>query len=196
MSVTDGQDANQTTFNNAFVSKSVDSTVSSNIHLNDSDVTNGNAVTQIQREFNSLNSFVGKSVNAAKDVKPTWANNFYGSTTDDLQQRAEAHDVAIDGIQTQVDAINNLMPNKETFVLSTTDITNQYIDLSSVAFTDSIHFIVKGGGSMLEGALYDYSVDYTGGVGGFTRISFLNDLATGGSSELVSTDVVQVAYFI
>lgn len=84
--------------------------------------------------------------------------------------------------------------NKETFVLSGTDITNQYVDLGHVALTNSVIFMVKGAGSLLEGASYDYSVNYTGGAGGNTRITFLNDLATGGAAALVATDVVQVNY--
>lgn len=85
-------------------------------------------------------------------------------------------------------------PNKETFVLNGTDITNQYVDLAQVALTNSIIFMVKGAGYLLEGASYDYSVSYTGGAGGKTRITFLNDLATGGTAALVATDVVQVNY--
>jgi len=83
---------------------------------------------------------------------------------------------------------------KETFTLSGTDITHQYIDLAHVAVTGSIFFEVQGGGLQLEGASYDYSVSYTGGSGGNTRISFLNGLATGGVSALVASDVVQVSY--
>lgn len=86
------------------------------------------------------------------------------------------------------------IPNKETFVLSGTDITNQYVDLAHVARTNSILFQVKNAGALLEGASYDYSVSYTGGAGGNTRITFLNDLATGGNAALVATDVVQVNY--
>lgn len=83
---------------------------------------------------------------------------------------------------------------KELFTLSGTDITNQYIDLTQVAKTDSIMFMVKGGGLQIEGASHDYSVSYTGGGGGKTRITFLNDLATGGNSALIATDVVVVKY--
>lgn len=84
--------------------------------------------------------------------------------------------------------------NKETFTLIAGDITNQYIDLANVALTGTIHFIVKGLGPLLEGASHDYSVSYTGGAGGNTRINFLNDIATGGGSALIATDVVQVVY--
>jgi len=83
---------------------------------------------------------------------------------------------------------------KETFTLSAGDITNQYIDLGQVAKTDSIHFIIKGGVPTLEGASHDYSVNYTGGAGGNTRITFLNDLATGGAAALVAADIIQIAY--
>jgi len=85
-------------------------------------------------------------------------------------------------------------PNKETFVLSSTDITHQYLDLAHVARTNSIIFMVQGSGYLLEGTSYDYSVSYTGGVGSNTRITFLNDLATGGNAALVAGDVVQVNY--
>lgn len=84
--------------------------------------------------------------------------------------------------------------NKELFVLSSTNITNQYIDLAHVAKTNSIDFVVQGSGSQIEGAGYDYSVSYTGGAGGNTRITFLNGLATGGGSALVASDVVVAHY--
>lgn len=83
---------------------------------------------------------------------------------------------------------------KETQVLDGTDITNQYIDLGFEAAVDSITLMVKGAGAVLEGASYDYSVSYTGGSGGVTRITFLNDLATAGASALVATDVLQIQY--
>ncbi len=84
--------------------------------------------------------------------------------------------------------------NKETIVLSGTDITNQYVDLAHVAKTNSINMQVKGGAAIIEGASYDYSVSYTGGAGGNTRVTFLNDLATGGASALIAADVLQFQY--
>ena len=87
-----------------------------------------------------------------------------------------------------------ITPKKETFTLVAGDITNQYLDLTEEAKVDSITFIVKGGGPLLEGASHDYSVSYTGGVGSKTRITFLNDIATGGAAALIATDVVQIKY--
>lgn len=84
--------------------------------------------------------------------------------------------------------------NKELFVLSGTNITNQYVDLAHVAKTNSIYLAVKGAGAIIEGASYDYSVSYTGGSGGNTRVTFLNELATGGASALIAGDVVVFQY--
>lgn len=93
-----------------------------------------------------------------------------------------------------VGAGGSMTPKKELFTLSSGDITNQYIDVTQVALTDSIDFLVKGGGVQIEGSSYDYTVSYTGGAGGKTRIAFANDLATGGLSALVSGDIVVVKY--
>lgn len=85
--------------------------------------------------------------------------------------------------------------NKERIALSGTDITNQYIDLAHVAQNNSITFMAKGGnGLFIEGGADDYSVSYTGGAGGNTRITFLNDIATGGPSALTSSNIVVVQY--
>lgn len=83
-------------------------------------------------------------------------------------------------------------PKKDTFTLSATDITNQYIDLSYVALTDSIDFQF---GVTVQREGVDYTVSYTGGAGGVTRITFANGLATGGVSALVAGDVVVIKYF-
>jgi hypothetical protein len=100
------------------------------------------------------------------------------------------------GVLSFAPASGAVVSEKETFTLSSGDITNQYIDLSNVAATDSIQFLIKGSGVMLEGASHAYSVDYTGGNGGNTRITFLNEIATGGSAALVAGDIVQVAYIV
>jgi hypothetical protein len=109
MAVTDGQDADQTTFNNAFVSKTVDSTTVGKITLANVDAASGATVTNQQRETNSLNSFTGRASGTAHDVKPTWTNNDVGTSTDDLKTRIDlltalfnnlsghTHDVSVTG---------------------------------------------------------------------------------------------------
>jgi hypothetical protein len=187
MSVSNGQPCDQTTLNNAYVSKTTDSSISANMELADSDVTNGNTITQVQRELNSISSFTGHSINTAKNVKPTWSNNFYGTTTDDLQQRAEAHDAAIDTLQTQVNSIPVFYSEKETFILDAGDIISQLVSLSNTPNPGSVMVLVKDSGVVLEGALYDYTVSTA-------DIVFQNDLATGGGAALVAGDVLQISY--
>jgi hypothetical protein len=75
---------------------------------------------------------------------------------------------------------------KETFTLSAGDITNGYVDLANVARTDSIDFVISGLVSR-EGT--DYTVSYTGGAGGNTRITF-----SGHTPTLAASDVVTVKY--
>lgn len=84
--------------------------------------------------------------------------------------------------------------NKETFILSGSDITNQYLDLAHVARTNSVIFLIQGLQNAIEGTSYDYSVNYTGGAGSNTRVTFLNGLATGGQSALIAGDIVQINY--
>lgn len=81
---------------------------------------------------------------------------------------------------------------KETMTLSAGDITNQYIDLAHLAAAGSIHFLVRGANNpMWEGAAYEYTVSTVGGV---SRLTFLNDIATGGLTALTAGDIVQIVY--
>lgn len=90
MAVTNGQPANQDTFNNAFVSKTVDSTMAAILALADVDAASGTSVTNAQTEFNAINSFIGGTINSLKDYLPTWTNNDVGASSDSLKARAEA----------------------------------------------------------------------------------------------------------
>lgn len=81
---------------------------------------------------------------------------------------------------------------KAAFTLSATDITNQYVDLVDVAAQDSIDFSVAGAPSQFE--TIDYTVNYTGGSGSKTRITFAGGLASAGVSALASGDIVSVSY--
>lgn len=95
MSVSNGQNLDETTFNNAFVSKTADSSIASEVELADADAVSGSTVTNVQRELNSLNSFLGKVLNTAKDLLPTWATNNVGSSSDDVKTRVEALDANV-----------------------------------------------------------------------------------------------------
>ena len=77
---------------------------------------------------------------------------------------------------------------KESFTLTNTDITNQYIDLAYEVDANSIvGFVGRLGIHNTE----DYT---TSVVSGKTRITFANSLATGGAEELVAGDKLFFTY--
>jgi hypothetical protein len=84
---------------------------------------------------------------------------------------------------------------KESFTASAGDESNGYLDLAQVAGSNSIivHAYDPGTGdqaALTEGASLDYTVSYTGGVGGATRITFTGAVAF----ALTNTCKVQVHY--
>ncbi len=79
----------------------------------------------------------------------------------------------------------------EALTLSAGDITAQYKDLTQVAVTKSIQFFVNG---VWQRPTTDYTINYTGGAGGKTRLTFAGDLATGGAAELIAGDVIHIQY--
>ena len=81
---------------------------------------------------------------------------------------------------------------QESFTLNGSDITNQYVDLTKVASRDSVK-LHPGCGPMQVAGL-DYTLSYTGGVGGKTRVSFAGDLATGGAAALVAGDIIYITF--
>lgn len=87
MSVTNGQKADQTTFNNAFVSRTVDTGTLGKLALNNADAASGTAVTNSQAEHNSAASFIGKAINAARNALPAWTSSVVGSASDSLFTR-------------------------------------------------------------------------------------------------------------
>lgn len=89
-------------------------------------------------------------------------------------------------------AVSAKRAKKQAFTLSATDITNQFVDLSSIAEDGSVMLAVAGAGAQFEGD--DFTVNYTGGVSGKTRVTFVGGLASAGVSALVSGDKIVVTY--
>ena len=65
---------------------------------------------------------------------------------------------------------------EEEFILNATDISNAYIDLAIVASRASVLLFPRFG--IRQKDVVDYTVSYTGGTGGKTRISFTGDLGS------------------
>src|SRR6185437_3514466 len=85
--VVDGQPVNQSITDAAFIYKNANDTMPFILALADVTSPSGTGVTNIQAEFNSLNSFLGKTINTAYNVLPSWTHNDLGSSTDSVFAR-------------------------------------------------------------------------------------------------------------
>ena len=90
--VANGQLANQTTFNNGFVSRGGDTDTLGKLDLINTDPLSGPSVINTQKEINSLDNYTGRPSGSAQAATPSWTSNEKGSPTDTLKARAEAHD--------------------------------------------------------------------------------------------------------
>lgn len=101
-------------------------------------------------------------------------------------------EVKVDGSTIKINGSNQLESVKakqDIITLSAGDIANQYVDLSATAYSASSVLVSPVGGPIQELGV-DYTVSLTGGVSGFTRISFAGDLA----SVLVAADKLIVRF--
>jgi hypothetical protein len=96
--------------------------------------------------------------------------------------------VASGKLQAQINNFVGADAEEQTFTLNGTDITNQYIDLAFEAMVGSVQVFPKGGPK--QTLTDDYTLNYTGGAGSATRISFAGDLA----STLVAGHKLMVNY--
>lgn len=77
---------------------------------------------------------------------------------------------------------------KESFTLTNTDITNQYVTLANQAIDQSVKVYFQG---LLQTQGTDYTLSVVSNV---TRITFAGDLATAGAISLVTGDALEVYY--
>lgn len=92
MSVSNGQIANATTFNNAFPSRIVDTSIAGKIDLNNNAAVSGANVTNAQREINGLGAYTGRAAGSAFDSTPTYANQNKIANADTLKVAIEKLD--------------------------------------------------------------------------------------------------------
>lgn len=104
------------------------------------------------------------------------------------QTRAEAAELALSNRATALEAASLEFMAPELFVLTGTDISHGYIDLSSLAVQYSINAFVDRL-AIHEGADYTVSV-----VGGKTRMTFIGSLVTPGQEKLTAGDEIRVKY--
>jgi hypothetical protein len=114
-----------------------------------------------------------------------------------LQQNLDGSlEIKLDGSSLSVSASgikSNIIWHKESYAITSTLTSGAFFDLDHVAEVDSISAFVDRL-AIHEGASEDYSVSYTGGVGGVTRIAFLNALVTPGQQQLSNGDTIFFKY--
>jgi hypothetical protein len=116
--------------------------------------------------------------------------------------------VKVDATTVKINGSDNLESTKAisyAYTLTSTDITNQYVDITTgngfpssnpvygtSALTNSVLVVPNGGLQQLKGT--DYTVSLTGGSSGSTRITFAGDLANGGNAALIAGDILTISY--
>ena len=173
MSVSNGQIANQTTFNNAFVSRTAISTDTASIFaLNNAQAISGTALVNAQREFNAESSFSGMPLNSAKNVKPSWTSTAVGTNVDDLRVRAEALTAKAGLLQVQVDKATIWRKFTVPFGSFTAAGLTEDIELFEMPAQTILHAaVIKnttafGGGSL---SAYGLSIGLAGALDCFTE---------------------------
>lgn len=96
MGIVNGEAVDQVYTNAAFIAKNNADQMPYQLDFTGSQPSSGPTVTDVQRNINSINSFVGASTNAAYNALPTWATNNRGLSTDSVFLRVKAIDTAFD----------------------------------------------------------------------------------------------------
>jgi len=94
--VTDGQPVDAATTDAAFLHKNAPEQMPTQLDLTYSNPSSGANVVDIQKNINSISSFLGWILNSVYNVLPSWATNNRGLSTNNVKQRIEAIDTAFD----------------------------------------------------------------------------------------------------
>lgn len=90
MSVTNGQLADQNTFNNAFLSRTVDTSTIGRVDLLSANAASGPTMSDIQRLMNSLAFLLGVATSLAYNATMSWASDIVGVSGDTFKARIQA----------------------------------------------------------------------------------------------------------
>ncbi len=167
--VSDGQYANQGTFNNAFIKKNGDDETIGKLDLNKDAPESGDAIVDTQRNINSFASILGVATNQAKDAVATWLSTTVGLTSSTFMDKIEAlvlkfkattgagghshSGVDGDGAKVSASDLANFNDYWTAYQkVSATSVTGTSKDVTSLMTGK-----VSGGGSAAEGVLTDIS---------------------------------------
>lgn len=161
MGVIDGTPVDAATTNPAFLDANADDTGQGKYTMANTDPISGPSITNIQREHNSIASFVGKLTNAIYNLLPTFTNNQgFTTATQSLFDRIEelsqkfnntlgiGHDHSGPGMGVNIDAGTIVNPKLRAFVQQAptlTGVTGSSTDVSS----DFVAKVPSGGDTSL-----------------------------------------------
>jgi len=94
--VVNGQPVNAAVTNAAFLFKNGDDTDPFVLAFTNANPASGTAITNAQREWNAIESFLGMSPNQVFNTLPTWVTNYWGLSTNNIFNRTKALDTAFD----------------------------------------------------------------------------------------------------
>lgn len=139
MSVANGQVANQDTFNNAFMSRTQDTSTAGRVDLENGNPASGGTIANVQRELNAVASWLGKATGTAYDSKPAFTSTTVVNANDDVQ-------TAIGKLDAHAGAINAYFA--EWQALEINSVSGSTFD-ASAAFTGK----TSGGGASAVGVV-------------------------------------------
>lgn len=80
----------------------------------------------------------------------------------------------------------------EPFTLSPVNVSNGYVDIPHEAARHSVDLLIEG--APPQHIDVDFTVNYTGGAGGVTRVTFINQLASAGQTALAVGEKIWIKY--
>lgn len=122
------------------------------------------------------------------DAESTARQSADSTLQTNINAEASARQSADNALDVRISALESVTFEKENFVLTSTDVSNGYIDLSNEAIAKSLRLHV-GRLAGFEGEDYELST-----VDGVTRITFINSFASSGTEPMAEGDKVKVAY--
>lgn len=90
MSVSNGELANETTFNTSFMSREIDTGTVGKVDLSNTDPLSGTAIVNLQKNINALASALGISPNQVQNYLVSWASTVVGLSSSDVVDKVEA----------------------------------------------------------------------------------------------------------
>lgn len=88
--ISNGEFANETSFNNAFMSRTDDTSTVGKIALLSADAADGPDVNSTQKQINSILSYLGQPADQAFDDLPEWVSTLFGASDDTVKEKIEA----------------------------------------------------------------------------------------------------------